>query len=184
MGSVLLIAPAEEIAAREKIELEAVRQVDELAPLVTEYMQLKYAKASVLVNLLTSEKGLLSERGSAVVDERTNTLLMKDTAKNLEKVREALMMLDVPVRQVLIEARIVVANTSVGEEMGVKWGGAGYKNNGSNWTTIGGSQQTLREGNQILFDRNGGATVNGASVIDPTASNMVNFGVANASAST
>ena len=156
MGSVLLIAPAEEIAAREKIELEAVRQVDELAPLVTEYMQLKYAKASVLVNLLTSEKGLLSERGSAVVDERTNTLLMKDTAKNLEKVREALMMLDVPVRQVLIEARIVVASTSVGEEMGVKWGGAGYKNNGSNWTTIGGSQQTLTEGNQILFDRASG----------------------------
>lgn len=183
MGSVLLIAPAEEIAAREKIELEAVRQVDELAPLVTEYMQLKYAKASVLVNLLTSEKGLLSERGSAVVDERTNTLLMKDTAKNLEKVREALMMLDVPVRQVLIEARIVVASTSVGEEMGVKWGGAGYKNNGSNWTTIGGSQQTLTEGNQILFDRASGAAA-GSSAIDIGAANMVDFGVTNASAST
>ena len=183
MGSVLLIAPAEEIAAREKIELEAVRQVDELAPLVTEYMQLKYAKASVLVNLLTSEKGLLSERGSAVVDERTNTLLMKDTAKNLEKVREALMMLDVPVRQVLIEARIVVASTSVGEEMGVKWGGAGYKNNGSNWTTIGGSQQTLTEGNQILFDRASGSAA-GSSAIDIGAANMVDFGVTNASAST
>lgn len=183
MGSVLLIAPAEEIAAREKIELEAVRQVDELAPLVTEYMQLKYAKASVLVSLLTSEKGLLSERGSAVVDERTNTLLMKDTAKNLERVREALMMLDVPVRQVLIEARIVVASTSVGEEMGVKWGGASYKNNGSNWTTIGGSQQTLVEGNQILFDRASGS-VAGSSAIDIGAANMVDFGVSNASAST
>ena len=180
MGSVLLIAPAEEIAAREKIELEAVRQVDELAPLVTEYMQLKYAKASVLVALLTSEKGLLSDRGSAVVDERTNTLLMKDTAKNLEKVREALAMLDVPVRQVLIEARIVVASTSVGEEMGVKWGGAGYKNNGDNWTTIGGNQQTLTEANQILFNRSTGAA---PGTINLTNANMVDFGATNASAS-
>ncbi len=181
MGSVLLIAPSEEIAAREKIELEAVKQVEELAPLVTEYMQLKYAKASDLAKLLTSEQGLLSERGSAVVDERTNTLLMKDTAGNLEKVREALNMLDVPVRQVLIEARIVVATTSVGEEMGVKWGGAGFKNNGSNWTTVGGSQQTLTEGNQILLDR-----VNGdePEAINLTAANIVDFGVTNAAATT
>ncbi len=181
MGSVLLIAPAEEIAAREKIELEAVRQVEELAPLVTEYIQLKYAKASVLVNLLTSEKGLLSERGSAVVDERTNTLLMKDTAKNLEKVREALAMLDVPVRQVLIEARIVVASTSVGEEMGVKWGGAGFKNNGNNWTTVGGSQQTITEANQILFNRATGAD---PGTITLGTANVVDFGATNAAAST
>lgn len=181
MGSVLLIAPAEEIAAREKIELEAVRQVEELAPLVAEYIQLKYAKASVLVNLLTSEKGLLSERGSAVVDERTNTLLMKDTAKNLEKVREALAMLDVPVRQVLIEARIVVASTSVGEEMGVKWGGAGFKNNGNNWTTVGGSQQTITEANQILFNRATGAD---PGTITLGTANIVDFGATNAAAST
>src|SRR5690606_41674582 len=114
------------------------------------------------------------------VDERTNTLLMKDTAKNMKKVREALMMLDVPVRQVLIEARIVVASTSVGEEMGVKWGGAGYKNNGSNWTTIGGSQQTLTEGNQILFDRASGSAA-GSSVIDIGAANMVDFEIGRAS---
>lgn len=181
MGSVLLIAPSEEIAAREKIELEAVKQVEELAPLITEYMQLKYAKASDLAALLTSEQGLLSDRGSAVVDERTNTLLMKDTASNLEKIREALAMLDVPVRQVLIEARIVVAATSVGEEMGVKWGGAGYKNNGSNWTTVGGSQSTIAEGNQILFDR---ATGTDPSAVDLNSANIVNFGVTNAAATT
>lgn len=181
MGSVLLIAPQEEIAEREKIELEAVRQVETLAPLVTEYMQLKYAKASVLSKLLTDKQGLLSERGSAVVDERTNTLLMKDTASNLEKVREALTMLDVPVRQVLIEARIVIASTSVGKEMGVKWGGAGFKNNGSNWTTFGGSQQTIKEGNQILFNRATGAT---PGTIDLPAANMVDFGVTNTAAST
>lgn len=175
MGSVLLIAPAEEIAAREKIELEAVKQVEELAPLVTEYMQLNYAKASDLAVLLTSEEGLLSARGTAVVDERTNTLLMKDTASNLERVREALVLLDVPVRQVLIEARIVIANTDVGEEMGIQWGGAGYKNNGSNWQTVGGSTQTVTEANQILFDR----ATDGSSdqTISFPQANVVDFGI-------
>ncbi|WP_369986341.1 type IV pilus secretin PilQ [Thalassolituus sp.] len=182
MGSVLLIAPAEEIAAREKVELEAVRQVEELAPLVTEYMQLKYAKAADLAELLTSEQGLLSERGTAVVDGRTNTLLMKDTAKNLEKVREALQMLDVPVRQVLIEARIVVASTTVGEELGVQWGGAGFQNNGDNWTTFGGTKTTLQEGNQILFDR--ATTGSSTQTIDLEASDVVDFGVEDAAAST
>lgn len=182
MGAVLLVAPAEEIAAREKVELEAVRQVEELAPLVTEYMQLRYAKATDLQKLLGSENGLLSERGTAVVDERTNTLLMKDTASNLEKVREALTMLDVPVRQVLIEARIVIAETSVGEELGVQWGGASFKNNGDNWTTMGGSKTTLSEGSQILFDR----STNGSSdqTIDLEASDVVDFGVTNPNAST
>jgi type IV pilus assembly protein PilQ len=182
MGSVLLIAPAEEIAAREKVELEAVRQVEELAPLVTEYMQLKYAKAADLAELLTSEQGLLSERGTAVVDSRTNTLLMKDSAKNLEKVREALTMLDVPVRQVLIEARIVIANTSVGQELGVQWGGAGFKNNGDSWTTFGGSKTTLSEGNQILFDR--ASSGSSSQTIDLEDSDMIDFGVTDASAST
>lgn len=182
MGSVLLIAPAEEIAAREKVELEAVRQVEELAPLVTEYMQLKYAKAADLAELLTSDQGLLSERGTAVVDSRTNTLLMKDSAQNLEKVREALTMLDVPVRQVLIEARIVVANTSVGEELGVQWGGAGFKNNGDNWTTFGGSKSTLSEGSQILFDR--ATTGSSTQQIDLESSDMIDFGVTDAAAST
>ena len=181
MGSVLLIAPAEEIAAREKVELEAVRQVEELAPLVTEYMQLKYAKAADLAQLLTSDQGLLSERGTAVVDGRTNTLLMKDTAKNLEKVREALQMLDVPVRQVLIEARIVVATTNVGEELGVQWGGAGFQNNGDNWTTFGGSKTTLQESNQILFDR--ATTGSSSQTIDLEASDIVDFGVQDSAAS-
>lgn len=182
MGAVLLVAPAEEIAAREKVELEAVRQVEELAPLVTEYMQLRYAKATDLQKLLSSENGLLSERGTAVVDERTNTLLMKDTASNLEKVREALTMLDVPVRQVLIEARIVIAETSVGEELGVQWGGASFKNNGDNWTTLGGTKTTLTEGNQILFDR--ATTGSSDQTIDLEASDVVDFGVTDPSAST
>lgn len=162
MGNVLLVAPAEEIAAREKIELEAVKQVEELAPLISEYAQLRYAKASDLVTLLNEESGLMSARGTAVVDERTNTLLMKDTAENLDKIREAISLLDVPVRQVLIEARIVIASTDVGEKLGIRWGG-GYFNAANNRGIVaGGSQTTLSEGNQILL--NDVAIANGEDV--------------------
>lgn len=150
MGNVLLVAPAEEIAAREKIELEAVKQVEELAPLLSEYVQLRYAKASDIAGLLTSESGLMSGRGTAVVDERTNTLLMKDTGDNLEKIREAIALLDVPVRQVLIEARIVIANTSVGEKLGIRWGGAGQQSSGDSYINFGATQNGLSESNQIL----------------------------------
>jgi type IV pilus assembly protein PilQ len=157
MGNVLLVAPAEEIAAREKIELEAVKQVEELAPLLSEYVQLRYAKAADIAGLLTDESGLMSARGTAVVDERTNTLLMKDTGDNLDKIREAIALLDVPVRQVLIEARIVIANTSVGEKLGIRWGGAGMKDNGNDGLSyIGGNQTTLNEANQVLLDRAAG----------------------------
>ena len=156
MGNVLLVAPAEEIAAREKIELEAVKQVEELAPLLSEYVQLRYAKATDIASLLNSESGLMSGRGTAVVDERTNTLLMKDTGDNLDKIREAIALLDVPVRQVLIEARIVIANTSVGEKLGIRWGGGGMKDNGNNFVKFGASQTTLSETNQILIDRSKG----------------------------
>jgi type IV pilus assembly protein PilQ len=156
MGNVLLVAPAEEIAAREKIELEAVKQVEELAPLLSEYVQLRYAKAIDIASLLNSESGLMSGRGTAVVDERTNTLLMKDTGDNLDKIREAIALLDIPVRQVLIEARIVIANTSVGEKLGIRWGGGGMKDNGNNFVKFGASQTTLSETNQILIDRSKG----------------------------
>jgi type IV pilus assembly protein PilQ len=157
MGNVLLVAPAEEIAAREKIELEAVKQVEELAPLLSEYVQLRYAKATDIASLLTSESGLMSARGTAVVDERTNTLLMKDSGDNLDKIREAIVLLDVPVRQVLIEARIVIANTSVGEKLGIRWGGGGgnTESDGS-FVKFGATQTTLSETNQILIDRSNG----------------------------
>jgi type IV pilus assembly protein PilQ len=180
MGNVLLVAPAEEIAAREKIELEAVRQVAELAPLLSEYAQLRYAKATDIASLLNAEGGLMSARGTAVVDERTNTLLMKDTGDNLDKIRETIALLDVPVRQVLIEARIVIANTSVGEKLGIRWGGGGQKASGNSWNTIGGSQQTLSEANQILFDRSQGDDATAVSFPDAY---VVDLGVSDVGAS-
>ncbi len=181
MGNVLLVAPAEEIAAREKIELEAVKQVEELAPLLSEYVQLRYAKATDIASLLTSDSGLMSARGTAVVDERTNTLLMKDTGDNLDKIREAIALLDVPVRQVLIEARIVIANTSVGEKLGIRWGGGGMKANNDSFMTVGASQTTLNETNQILIDRSQGNTDPG-TITFPDAY-VVDLGVSDVGAS-
>ncbi len=122
-GNVLLIAPTEEIAARERIELEALAQVEELAPLKTEFMQINYAKAADLALILQAKDGsILSERGSVAVDERTNTLLIHDTNDKLTEVRSLMNRLDIPVRQVLIEARVVVANDDFTKDLGVRFG--------------------------------------------------------------
>lgn len=122
-GNVIMIAPAEEIANRERIELEGLKQKTELAPLRTEYFQANYAKAAELAELLqTNEGGLLSERGSVTVDERTNTLLISDTVDKLESIRALVHRLDVPIRQVLIESRIVIASDDFNKDIGVRWG--------------------------------------------------------------
>ena len=121
VGNVMLVAPADEIAAREKLELESQRQVKELAPLRTEYLTVNYAKAAEVAELVTAS-GFLSERGTITVDERTNILLIQDTSANIDEVRFMLDQLDIPVRQVMIEARIVIARSDAAEELGVKWG--------------------------------------------------------------
>lgn len=123
LGNVIMVAPSEEIAAREKLELEAQKQITELAPLVTEFIEVNYAKASEISTLLKAEENsLLSERGNVSVDERTNTLLVRDTAANLIGVRRLVTQLDVPVRQVLIESRIVIADDDFNRDLGVRWG--------------------------------------------------------------
>lgn len=122
VGNVMLVAPADEIAAREKLELEANKQVEELAPIRTEYITVNYAKADEIASLLSSESGFLSERGSVSVDVRTNTLVVQDTVNKLDEIRYMLEKLDIPVRQVMIEARIVIANSDASEELGVRWG--------------------------------------------------------------
>ncbi|MCB1773457.1 MAG: type IV pilus secretin PilQ [Gammaproteobacteria bacterium] len=129
--NVILVAPTEEIAAREKLELESQQQIEELAPLRSELIEINYAKASSLAELLKSEENnLISERGSVSIDERTNTLLVQDTAAKLNEIRALVSELDVPIRQVLIESRIVIANNDFARDIGVKLGisGAGTKN--------------------------------------------------------
>lgn len=123
---VILVAPTEEIAAREKLILESERQIEELAPLRSEFIQINYAKAADLATLLKGEENnLLSERGNVTIDERTNTLLVQDTSSKLEEVRSLVELLDIPIRQVLIESRVVIANNDFAKDIGVKLGG-GY----------------------------------------------------------
>jgi len=145
VGSVLMVAPAAEIANRERLELENNRQVQELAPLRTEFVQVNYAKAAEIAGLLSAEQGLLSSRGSVSVDGRTNTLLVQDTAAKLDSIRDALTHLDVPVRQVLIEARIVRASTDFAKSLGIQWGGGAFNTRGNTTYRVGGSLNTLTE---------------------------------------
>ncbi|WP_444995757.1 type IV pilus secretin PilQ [Aliikangiella sp. IMCC44359] len=131
-GNVMLVAPAAEIAAREAMELQTEKQIEQLAPLRAEFVQVNYAKASALADLIrTKGANYLSNRGSVSVDERTNHLLIQDTAKKLDQIRQMIRKLDVPVRQVLIESRIVVAESGMGEEIGVRLGVTDKGSNGA-----------------------------------------------------
>ncbi|WP_277810833.1 type IV pilus secretin PilQ [Chromohalobacter canadensis] len=123
-GDVIVVAPADELAQMERQTLENRAQSQQLAPLKTEYVQVRYAKATDLATMLRGSEGfgLLSERGRVTVDERTNTLLVRDTPEQLAGIRDMLDKLDVPVRQVQIEARIVIARDTASQELGVNWG--------------------------------------------------------------
>ncbi|MGD9710029.1 MAG: type IV pilus secretin PilQ [Halothiobacillaceae bacterium] len=152
-GNVIFVAPTAEIAAREKAEMEARKQTEDLAPLMSEFMQVNYAKASDIARLLNPyyrpagaggaaptpaaptggtaaarTMGFLSPRGTLTVDERTNTLLVNDTPESLDKIRDLVKKLDTPIKQVLIESRIVIATDDFSRELGLKWGVTGAFN--------------------------------------------------------
>lgn len=161
-GSVIWIAPVAELIKAEDEEAKAIAQSIKLAPIQTEYIKLSYAKAADVLKLLEESRdakgsisnrtansdslaleSVLSPRGSAVADVRTNTLIVNDTAQNIDKVRKMIDLLDVAVKQVMVEARIVRATTDFTKEMGVKWGilSQGVTNNDS--LLVGGSDTTL-----------------------------------------
>lgn len=181
IGNVLMVGPADQIANRQKIELEANRQVEDFAPLRTEFIQVRYAKATDLLALVSAEGSLLSDRGSASVDARTNTIILQDTANSIEAVRRAIKVLDVPVRQVLIEARIVVASTNVGENLGIRWGGGYGVLKNDKIITAGGSRAATTAYNNIVVDR-----INGddAEDFNMNNANVVNLPVNSANATT
>ncbi|MEJ0005960.1 MAG: type IV pilus secretin PilQ [Steroidobacteraceae bacterium] len=132
-GNVIIVAPADEIAAREKAELASRKDLQELEPLRSEYLQVNYAKAADLANLVkTSGRSLLSPRGNVSVDIRTNTLLLQDTSDHLEDIRRLVATLDIPVRQVKIEARLVIVNNDFTRELGAVLGFNGVNKNGNN----------------------------------------------------
>jgi type IV pilus assembly protein PilQ len=162
-GNVLYVAPADEIAAQNQLELEASQQAQALAPMFTEFVQVNYADAQEILLLLTGVGGgagadasglpgggaavgggILSARGTASVDPRTNIIIVRDIEEKLQEVRAMLARLDVAVRQVLIEARIVNVSTDFGRDLGIRWGGAGSAPTGDN-IRYGGSQITTEE---------------------------------------
>lgn len=128
-GNILMIAPSDELAAREAKELQAQQQVEQLEPLMSEFLAINYAKAADIAALLNNKEAtLLSARGNVAVDDRTNTLLVKDTATTIENVRRLLRRLDVPVKQVLIESRMVTVKDNVRDEIGLRWGFSDQQN--------------------------------------------------------
>ncbi len=128
IGNVLMVAPAAEIAERERQQIEANKQIAELAPLQSEFVRIRYANAKDIVKLFeagTEDGGsLISPRGSVVVDSRTNSLIITDTAPKLAAIRDLIELVDIPVRQVMIEARIVIAQSDATYNLGIQWGGA------------------------------------------------------------
>ncbi|MEH6549181.1 MAG: type IV pilus secretin PilQ family protein [Pseudomonadales bacterium] len=148
IGNVLMVAPAAEIAARERREVETNKQLEQLAPLQTEFIRVRYADAKEIFRLFdkggrsgrnnnnnggsrgdsASTGSILSPRGSVIVDDRTNSLLVTETAARLEEFRRLISLIDVPVKQVMIEARIVSASSDFSRELGIKWGGASWSN--------------------------------------------------------
>ncbi len=161
-GNVITVAPAEEVAAKEKAALEAIKQIEDLEPLRTEVFTLKYQKAEAFRNILTgantsggagggsagsrANKSILSDRGSAVIDPRTNTLFIQDTAKKLEEIQAIVNKTDVPVRQVMIESRLVLADEKFGKSLGARFGVQSATTPGKNALSVGG---TLNSANGI-----------------------------------
>ncbi|WP_297187514.1 type IV pilus secretin PilQ family protein [uncultured Porticoccus sp.] len=152
-GNVLMVAPAAEIAERERLQVEANKQLQELAPLRTEFIRVKYADAKELYELFdvrggssggssgsrTATDSILSERGSAIVDNRTNTIILTDTEDKILEFKRLIDQIDIPVRQVLIEARIVIANRDFRKEIGARMGLQGLRNPGNSQFGFSGS---------------------------------------------
>ena len=153
VGNVLMVAPAAEIAAREREELETQKQLQELAPLRTEFVQILYANAADVFELFNTQGGsgdgastqsILSERGSAIVDERTNSIIITETEEKIQQFRDLVKRIDIPVRQVSIEARIVKASSNFTKELGVRWGIIGKTGEGEDTMIYGGGQDNIR----------------------------------------
>ncbi len=192
VGNVIWVAPADEIAAREQAQLAALEEKRQLEPLRSTFVQVNYAKATDLETIIRSAStgeegtGLLSERGSVTVDERTNVLLLNDTADRLTEIRELVTLLDRPVRQVQIESRIVVASDTFGKELGARFGvTGGYEDSHGNLFTTGGSVAATDQLNNTAFNnriQNGSSLgpvffpgAPGGPILGPSLGNRLNF---------
>jgi type IV pilus assembly protein PilQ len=159
-GNVIWIAPRDELATKEKLELEQRSQISDLEPTRTESFQLNYNKAADIQNMLRDPRqSLLSKRGAVAIDARTNQIFVQDTSTRLEEIRRLIAKIDIPVRQVLIEARIVEASDTFSKNLGAKIG-----INGSGTTTVGNSSVKSYVGGSL----NQTAYASGQSTTSPT----------------
>ncbi|MEP4148958.1 MAG: type IV pilus secretin PilQ [Halioglobus sp.] len=171
IGNVLMVAPAAEIAERERQEIESNKQIAELAPLQSEFVRIRYAQAQQIVGLFQagSEEGgsLISQRGSVVVDVRTNSLIITDTAAKLAEIRELIEKVDIPVRQVMIESRIVIAQSDLTHSLGIEWGG-GYIDdvNGNILSASGDTENVVGLNNSIINGDTPSVSYPGALLVD------------------
>lgn len=145
-GNVILVAPADEIAGREKSELEARKQLQEVSPLISEMIQVNYAKAVDMAKIIqggdkegTASTGMLSARGRLTIDERTNTILLTETAEKLVEIRKFVTKLDIPIKQVMIDSRVVIADSAFAKNLGVRFGVNAVKEAGNNLFMTSGS---------------------------------------------
>lgn len=177
VGNVLMVAPAAEIAERERQQIEANKQIAELAPLQSEFIRIRYASAASVVTLFQagSEDGgtLISSRGSVIVEPRTNSLIVTETASKLTEIRALIDLVDIPIRQVMIEARIVIAQSDLEKQLGIEWGGGFIENNfNSNVLSVSGDTANVAGLNQSV--------INGtASSVNYPGALLVDLGVAN-----
>ncbi|HEY7885090.1 MAG TPA: type IV pilus secretin PilQ family protein [Cellvibrionaceae bacterium] len=188
VGNVLMIAPASEIAERERQELSTRRQLEELAPLRTEYIRVRYASAKDIFTLFGGESSsgsrnesasrstgtVLSERGQAIVDERTNSIIVTDTADRIEAFKQLVNEIDIPIRQVMIEARLVIANQDFRRELGVRWGGVGASLGSDALFEVGGSTSGLDSSPGTPAD-----FIYGGGTMDINENMMVDMGLQN-----
>jgi type IV pilus assembly protein PilQ len=171
-GNVIVVAPVEELASRERAEAEAEKQKVQLAPLVSEIIQINYAKATELgVMIKNKTNSILSERGSVTVDERTNSLLVRETRERIVDIRSLVQRLDVPVRQVLIESRIVVANDNFEKDLGTQLGVSFVGNVGGNFLTTGGTNVGGTDSTTQSFTNALNSGANSFSVTQPSGTN-------------
>jgi type IV pilus assembly protein PilQ len=153
-GNILLIAPTEELTARETQQLQSRQQVAELAPLVSTNVQINYAKAQDLAAILKgTENSILTPRGSVAVDERTNTLLLRDTQTSIDEAKSLVAALDIPIRQVLIESRMVTVRDNASESLGVQWGLSNTMSNGAVSGSLTGADSIASGGVPSISDR-------------------------------
>ena len=152
-GNVIMVAPTQEVAAQEKLELESQQQIEDLSPVRSEFIQVNYAKAGELASMIKSkDTNMLSERGNVTVDSRTNTLIVQDTTAKLDDIRKIVNRLDIPVRQVMIESRIVIANNDFARDLGVRFGVSGSTGSGPKqyWNPNTGQLEWTSGGTQLL----------------------------------